>query len=148
VNSQAHHPRRVEALLVALALIVSIVVIVAERADAAPPPTSYALSLTADPITGDCVAELSWEGGKGQIYIQMILFNGASDPVASHSQKISTAGDPRGSQSLTHTFNPPGGTQPHVLDVTVKTAKGRWGASGDTLQTISMIGTGETVDCG
>ena len=155
MNLALNHPRRVTVLATILILLAATVTISAEPADAAAPaPTSFSLSLTADPTTGECVGELTWTEGKGQIYVQMTLFrnvNGNNEFQSSHATKVSTSGDPRRSKTMTHTFSAPlpfGGGDGQMLDITIKTAKGKNGASGDLIKFVSMIGTGLTETCG
>ena len=150
-----NRPRRSTVLAACLVLLAAMVTISADHAEAAPPPpTSFSLSLTADPTTGECVGELSWEEGRGQIYVQMLLFRdfrGVMEWQSSFATKVSTAGDPRGSKTLTYTFASPlpkGGGDGQKLDITISTAKGKGGASGDPIKFVSMLGTDETVTCG
>ncbi len=150
-----NRPRRSTVLAACLVLLAVIVTISADHAEAAPPPpTSFSLSLTADLTTGECVGELSWEEGRGQIYVQMLLFrdvDGVMEWQSSFATKVSTAGDPRGSKTLTYTFASPlpkGGGDGQKLDITISTAKGKGGASGDPISFISMLRTDETVTCG
>ena len=146
--------RRITVLAASLVLLAATVTITADRADAAAPaPTNFWLSLTADPSTGDCVAELHWTEGKGRIFVQMTLFrdvNGTNQFQSSHATKVSTSGDPRGSKTMTHTLStlPAGGGDGQILDINIKTAKGKGGAFGDQIGWVSMIGTGETATCG
>ena len=146
----AHHPSRPTTVGVALVLIVVMVVVSTGRADAAPPPTNFAMTLTADPGTGECVAQLTWEEGKGQIYVEMLLFADDGRLQARHAQKVSTSGDPRGSKSLTHVFAAPlayGAGSGQVLDITISTARGKGGASGEMIGWVSMIATEQSVTC-
>ncbi len=150
-----NRPRRSTVLAACLVLLAALVTISADRAQAAaPPPTSFTLSLTADPTTEECVGELSWEEGRGQIYVQMLLFrdvDGVMELQSSFSTKVSTAGDPRGSKYFTHTFASPlpkGGGDGHKLDITISTAKGKGGAFGEQIKFVSTLGTGETFTCG
>ncbi|MCZ6611022.1 MAG: hypothetical protein O6941_00175, partial [Planctomycetota bacterium] len=65
-----NRPRRSTVLAACLVLLAALVTISADHAEAAPPPpTNFSLSLTADLTTGECVGELSWEEGRGQIYV-------------------------------------------------------------------------------
>ncbi len=146
-----NRPRRSTVLAACLVLLAALVTISADHAEAAPPPpTSFTLSLTADQ-TGECVGELRWEEGRGQIYVQMNLFrdvDGAMEWQSSFATKVSTAGDPRGSKALTFTFASPlpeGGGDGQKLDITISTAKGKGGAFGDQLIFVSLLGTVEYV---
>lgn len=150
-----NRPSRSSVLAACLVLLAAMVMISADHAEAAAPsPTSFSLSLTADPTNGECVGELSWEEGRGQIYVQMVLFrdvDGVMEWQSSFATKVSTAGDPRGSKTLTYTFASPlpkGGGDGQKLDITITTAKGKGGASGDPIDFVSMLGTDETVTCG
>ena len=154
MNPVLNRPRRITVLSACFALLVAMVMISAERADAAAPaPINFAISLTADPTTSECVAQLTWDEGHGQIYVQMVLFRdvgGTMELQSSHASKVSTAGDPRGSKAMTHTFVSPllqGGGDGQVLDVTISTAKGKNGASGDPIGWVSMMGI-STATCG
>ncbi len=150
-----NRPRRSTVLAVCLVVLAASVTISADHAEAAaPPPTSFSLSLTGDPATGECVGALSWEEGRGQIYVKMVLFrdvDGGIEWQSSFATKVSTAGDPRGSKTLTFTFASPlpeGGGDGQKLDITISTAKGKGGASGDSINVVSMLGTDETFACG
>jgi len=154
MNLALTHPRRITVLAAILILLAATVTISAEPADAAAPaPISFSLTLSADPNTGECVGELQWAEGKGQIYVQMLLFrdvNGNNEFQASFAGKVSTSGDPRGSRVMTHTFSTllNGGGDGQILDITIKTAKGKNGASGDPIGVVSMMLSGETASCG
>ncbi len=149
-----NRPRRSTVLAVCLVVLAALMTISADHAEAAaPPPTSFSLSLTADPTTGECVGVLRWEEGRGQIYVQMLLFRDVDgvEWQSSFTTKVSTAGDPRGSKALTYTFASPlpkGGGDGQKLDITISTAKGKGGAFGDPINFVSMLGTDETVTCG
>jgi hypothetical protein len=154
MNLAANLPRRSTVLAACLVLLATMVTISANHAEAAAPaPVNFSLSLTADPISGNCVGQLSWEEGRGQIYVQMLLFRdvgGTNQYQSSYAGKVSTSGDPRGSKTFAHTFTSflSSGGEGQMLDITISTAKGKGGASGDPITFVSMMTTGETATCG
>ena len=133
MNLAVNRPRRSVIIASCLVILAATVTISADHAGAVvPAPTNFSISLTADTGTGDCVGALSWQEGRGQIYVQMILFRdvgGIMHYQSSFAGKVSTSGDPRGSKALTYTF-PSTGAGDYQLDVTISTAKGKGGAYG------------------
>jgi hypothetical protein len=114
-------------------------------AHAAPAPSGVVATVSAA-SDGRCVTTVTWQAGKGNIYIvqKLVDTDVGPDAFGIHAAKVPTSGDPQGSEQYQYTWpeNPSGfGAGQYRDDVTVYSAKGRDGAHGDLLAVTSSEST-------